>query len=230
MNIYKPQVFDFEESSQLLNQATNYILDKFLDTNAEQGMVRFALSNGDLANLIYKNFFKVGGLPLDRLSVFQTDERIDAGDSFQAFLKEEILKKNNVEIAEFNTFNLDKKPAEAIIEYQEYLENLDGNLFDLTVLELQIDGSVAGLFPNTFEPENQQKFCVTVTTPADQTELFRHTLTAQAILNSDEILLLIQENKQGNLLARLLEGSEGLKQMPAKFLLAHPKLKIFRIA
>ena len=54
------------------------------------------------------------------------------------------------------------------------------------------------------------------------------TLNIESILNSDEIILLNYGIKNQSNLHELLEGQKPASQFPAKFLLAHPRLKVFQ--
>lgn len=230
MEIYKPQIFDFETKNHFFEKLETYLIDKILDTNAQEGVVRVALSCGQASLDLYQRLPKNIGIPWDRVFFYQTDEISPNNQqpSFQEQIKSILGQSFLREIGEVNFFNLNYPTDMMIKDYQDYLENLDGILFDITILEIRSDGSFAGIFSNGKHLNDLKKPVLEVFTPENYTEKNRATLNIQTILNSDEILVLNYGENNKNVLRELLEGNQPASQFPARMLLAHPKLKIFQ--
>lgn len=227
MQIHKPQIFDFETEEQFFSKLEEYLVDKILDTNAKEGAVRIALSYGYSCSKLYKKIPQNIGIPWDRVFLYQVDELLTKENSFQKQIRDNFGDDFLNEIGEINFFNLDYPPDMIVKDYTEYLENLDGVFFDITVLELSKDGSFAGIFSNGDHLKMIKEPVIKVSTPAYYEDKERVTLNIESILNSDEIILLNYGEGNKNNIIELLEGDSLASAFPAKFLLAHPRLKIF---
>ena len=114
-----------------------------------------------------------------------------------------------------------------IKEYSEKLDTLDGSFFDFTVLGIGQDGHIASLFPGGKYLKHQEETVIQTSAPRDFAVGKRISLTVESILSSSEILImLVGENKQ-EALQEMLEGEKPATQFPAKFLLAHPNVRIY---
>ncbi len=225
--LYKPRIYEFENKNSFLEIVRGSILDKILDTNAEKGMVRLCLNGNSTLLEVYKTFGQEYGFPWEKLSLYQTDEKIDSNNSFQEQILKTLDQDIKSEIAEINFFNL-KFPKEMVIkDYIEYLDNLDGLYFDLVILEILNDGSIAGLFPKSKILSHQDSPVVETIAPSYLNEPYRVTLSIESILNTDEIFVVVDGPKKIEVLSELLEGLKKATEFPAKFLLAHPKVSIF---
>jgi 6-phosphogluconolactonase/glucosamine-6-phosphate isomerase/deaminase len=227
MDIYKPQILDFETEDYFLAKVETYLIDKIIDTNAEKGAVRLGLSFGKACSKIYKKLPQNSGIPWQRIFLYQTDEIIGK-KPLQENIKELFGPDFLAEIGELNFFNLKYPPDMIVKDYVDYLENLDEVFFDITILELRPDGSFAGIFPNGSHLKDLKNPVLKVATPSNHPEKEMLTLNIESILNSDEIILLNYGIKNQSNLHELLEGQKPASQFPAKFLLAHPRLKVFQ--
>ena len=226
LEIYKPNVLDFETEESLFLTLQTYIVDRIIDVTASEGLIRLALDNNKMLKLFYQILKQSTGLNWNQVEIFQTNEIYNGDPKSQNFLKEELSKDFLSDIHQFVDFRQDLTLEMSLKDYQEKIEVLDGKFFDITLLQPYNDGSIAGLFANGNYLKHQQN-SVILTEKDPETKKENLSLTVESLLNSEEIILVLTNQNRSYLLADILEGKENAKSFPAKFLLAHPSLKIF---
>lgn len=228
--IYKPQVWDFESKDQLFNKALQQITDRIFEINGSEGIVRLAFSGGSTIKPLLKLMRDTNNLPWEQIEIFQTDERyVNKNDarSNQKLIRDSLGIEICQEVHELNLMQTDLPLKIAVKNYEEKLDTLDGNFFDLVILGVGSDGHIASLFPSGKYLTHLENSVIATTAPEYLEVPQRISLTIESILNSREVILLINGQNKNKVLTQILEGNLSASSYPVKFLLAHPNLKIF---
>jgi 6-phosphogluconolactonase len=229
-DIYKPHVIDFETSQGLYNHLSTYVQDRIIDINGDQGIVRIAVSGGRSIVPLLEDLKNQGVLPWERVEIFQIDERYVPNkdpESNQKLLIDTLGAGFCDDLGELNLFNTQLPIDMAVKQYQEILDNLDGKFFDIVILGAGLDGHIASLFPFGQYLKHLDEGVIATTAPRDFAIAQRLSLTIESILNSQEIILIINGQEKSAVLHEILEGGKKATEFPVKFLLAHPSLKIY---
>ncbi|MEM1312737.1 MAG: 6-phosphogluconolactonase [Patescibacteria group bacterium] len=229
MKIYKPIITEFSYSEKLYQEAEGLFIDRVLSTTGQEGVARVALSGGITPLPLYHKLAINPVIDWDRIELYQTDERYVAPDNKDS---NQLHIQNNIrealpEIKEINFFNTQLPIDMTIKEYSEKLDTLDGNFFDFTVLGIGADGHIASLFPGGKYLKHQEETVIQTSAPRDFAIGKRISLTVESILSSSEILILLVGDNKQEALQEMLEGKKPATQFPAKFLLAHPNVRIY---
>jgi 6-phosphogluconolactonase/glucosamine-6-phosphate isomerase/deaminase len=219
MQLFKPKIIHFEAIDQLNQKLEAHIEDRIIDMSSEYGVVRMAVSGGENISEVIKIVGKNYAFPYSEMELYQTDENISTGANrkmITSFIKPEMLD----ELQNYSFFKIKIEPEDAAIDYSENtIDNLDdeSGIFDLVILNISSDGQIAGLIGggNGLGSDSDP-----VVTNGDIA-----TLSAQTILNSREIVVILKDDS--DVLNELLEGQKKAVEFPAKFLLAHPNVIIF---
>lgn len=230
MEIFKPKVIDFETKTSLFEFLASYIIDTIIDLTAEQGVVRLGLTGGNSILPLYKLLASNYGLTWDRVHTFLTDERYIAITDPQSNyyqIKSAFGEDFISELGEFNYFQTNLPADIAVKNYQEKLESLDGQIFDLNILSSGLDGHIGSLFPKSGNLGAQPKMVLETLAPAEFEIPKRLTLSSEALLSSKEIILVLTGSKKTEVLSEILDGNLKINEFPVKLLLAHPGLTIY---
>jgi 6-phosphogluconolactonase/glucosamine-6-phosphate isomerase/deaminase len=229
MQIYRPQIVEFESNENMRQTVSTFFVDKFLDINGDKGNVRMALDYGENILNLCRDISHVTGLDFEKLSLFQIQEILGSDTSY----KQEILDSFGPDFADFIGekcfFDINLPVEMTLKNYREELENLDGILFDLTILDIKSDDTLAGLFPNQSYLSHQEDMVIKTVTDANYNEKYRYSMTVETILNSEEILLLVSGEENREFVSKFLSPEISVRSNPAKFLLAHPKVTVFQV-
>ncbi len=226
-NYKKPKIFDFENDLVLKENLQNFVENKLYDIHTQFGIARIALGYSKIIYSAIKEITKNPYFDWNRLEIYQTDEIIvEQKKTYFLRLKNTIKNKVFEEIGEIINFRNDINLDLALDFYQQKLDSLEENYFDLVILEMKENGRIASLFPFGKYLKHQEK-SVIKTKSLDFDNENRLSLTIESLLNSKEILLVINDINHKNLLLEMLESNSSATSFPAKFLLAHPNLNIF---
>lgn len=231
MQIHRPRIFDFETREVLQNQVTSHIIDRLLEVTGEKGIYRLGITGGSSVLPIYRMLSQNPQIPWQNAFLFLTDERqvsLDDPKSNYFNITTAFGKDFCKELGEFNFFETNLPPSQAILNYSEKLEVLEGKIFDTNLVSVGPDGHIASLFPGGDYLKHQDQKLLETIAPKKFDISKRFSFTIESMLSSDEILLLIVGENKKHVLNELLEGSFSAKEFPAKFLLAHPNLQIFQ--
>jgi 6-phosphogluconolactonase/glucosamine-6-phosphate isomerase/deaminase len=172
MQIYRPQIVEFESNENMRQTVSTFFVDKFLDINGDKGNVRMALDYGENILNLCRDISHVTGLDFEKLSLFQIQEILGSDTSY----KQEILDSFGPDFADFIGekcfFDINLPVEMALKNYREELENLDGILFDLTILDIKSDDTLAGLFPNQSYLSHQEDMVIKTVTDANYNEKY----------------------------------------------------------
>lgn len=230
VNIYKPKVVEFEGDDILYRKASEYIEGVILDNQSEHGIARMLLSGGKTPMPIYKILGNNGAIDWNNLELFCSDERCVPATDPNSNQGNIIKSLSNMVIdncREVNFFDTSCEIEECVKSYIDKLEALDDVWFDIAVLGLGADGNIASLFPNNEYLRHHDNSVIATIAPKTESISQRVSLTVESILNSREILIVLNGDNKINVLSELLEGHQKATEFPAKFLLSHPKVSIF---
>jgi 6-phosphogluconolactonase len=230
MDIFKPNLIQFETQDQLYKSATALVLDNIIDSQNEEGVSRVALTGGNTPKKLYQLIAKENGIDWSRVEFYQTDERyVDQNsiDSNQKMILETIGEEIITHQSDFRRIDTSMDISLTVESYNEQINNLDGTLFDVVILGVGTDGHIASLFPNQNYLSHQEKKVIKTTATNGHNIKDRITLTIESILNSKAIILLITGEDKAFIINEILEGKKLAQEFPVKFLLAHPNLSIF---
>lgn len=231
VELHRPLVLHYETASEMYKQAEEMAIRQILDLTAELGLARVALAGGTTPIPMYELMAKDPVFPWHEVEIFQTDERYvpantEASNQFK--IREALGEEPLQLLRGFKTFNVNLTPELAVKSYHEDLDSLDGKMFDLVVLGIGDDGHIASLFPEGDYLKHQHTHTILTSAPASLMGQQRMSLTLEAILNCEMIMVLLKGSDKREVVAEMLEGRKKAFEFPAKFLLAHPNLKIFQ--
>jgi 6-phosphogluconolactonase len=227
VDLYKPNITDFETEAQFLDFAETFVLDEMLENIGEEGSFRLALCGGSTPLPLYYKLGANQSLPWEEVELYQTDERFvptTDQESNQFHIKESFGEDTLRRIKEAYFMDTNLGEEECLEQYDQVLNSLEDPLFDLTILGLGEDGHFASLFPNSSYLGHQETHVVGTLAGPEFTTGPRVSLTVESILNSKKILILLNGANKESVLAELIGGSMRAAEFPAKFLLAHPKV------
>ena len=230
LNIYKPTVTEFETDDILIRKASDYIDGTIIDNQSQHGIARVLLSGGQTPMPVYKMLGNNGAIDWSNLELFCTDERFVAStspDSNQFNIIKNFGREIIESCREVNFFKVDQDIAACIQDYDARLDALDDIWFDLTILGIGPDGHIASLFPGNSYLKHIETPTLQSLAPKQFSIKDRVSLSIESILNSREILILLNGENKLNILSELLEGNLPASEFPAKFLLSHPRVKVF---
>jgi 6-phosphogluconolactonase len=230
VEIYKPKVFDFETVGQLYEGLEDDLTNKIYEINGLEGVVRLAVSGGRSISPILSRLAKNITLPWEKLELFSIDERfVDKNDraSNQKVITDALGQDIVAKIDELNFFRTDLPIEACLQDFEEKLDTLDGVWFDALILGVGSDGHIASLFPGQDYLSHQDKSVVATQAPSYLAVPERVSLTVESILNSKEIILIVNGQDKNQILNQLLESNIKAVNFPVKFLLAHPNLTIY---
>lgn len=227
MEFYKPVITTFETNASMYESAATLAINQILDSISENGISRIALSGGNTPLPLYKKLFSNPFIEPELIELYQTDERYIDNDSNQSnqLNINNCLGENTAYFKEINFIDTNLSIENAVSQYNEIIESLDGPLFDLTILGVGEDGHIASLFPkgnylNGFQPSVH----FTSTSKFDTKE--RITLSLNSLLKSSMLLILLTGERKRHIVPEILEGKKEAIDFPAKFLLCHPNVTI----
>ena len=219
MQLYKPRILHFEAIEQLNSKMEAHIEDRIIEMSGEYGVVRMAVSGGENISEVVKIIGKNYAFPYSEMELYQTDENIVTGENqkmIRGFIKPEMID----ELQNFSFFKTKINPDDSATDYIENtIDNLDdeAGIFDLVLINITPDGQIAGLVAGGNGLDVESDTVVVNDNIA--------TLSAQTILNSREIVVILKDDN--DVLNELLEGQKKALEFPAKFLLAHPNVTVF---
>ena len=147
-------------------------------------------------------------LDISNWSIFQTDERVEAGP--EEVIQNQLIKNLKIcrgfNLENCNFFSYDSFDKKTLEDLSQKLVNIPKKEFDITILSLGEDGHLAGHFENSIKVQDG-KFCYTENSPKLPKK--RISMTLSQLMNSKKIILACLGNSKKLALDKLLSG-EGI--------------------
>ena len=215
----------FTHSDEWQNFAFEYVKESINTALLTEKVVRVVVSGGNTPKVLYSQI-AASNLPLNRVEVFQVDERYVARDStdLNANMLRATLLKNIVNFADVHLFDIELKWQEAAKTYNALLQSLPEPMFHLTILGLGPDGHTASLFPYSAALFSED-FVATSTTETFAGHA-RLTLTPRALLQSENILILATGKDKKIVVDSFIAGKESVENLPIMCVRNHPKVTL----
>jgi 6-phosphogluconolactonase len=215
IQVFKEEVHFWEESQKLVK--------KLWETRNTNQNFRIAASGGSSANLF--DHLEASLIDFSKTEIWQVDERFiseDHPDSNTNLLKNKLAHKQ----AQYKFFPILKTPAESVQTYEDQLKpNIDGYLFDLTILGVGPDGHVASLFPQSEALDEEKKSVIQT-----QTDRFaihnRLSLTFPSIKSSRAILVLMIGANKADIFTKINDLRNDFHDIPARKIMDWPQTHV----
>lgn len=213
-----------------MTEALNFIVEKIQKTLQKNSTCRIGLSGGKTPRPLYEKLAQQK-IPWDRIQFILTDERYvkpNEEDSNFRMINEAFFSKiqpNPENLFIFNTF---LSREEAVNKLQGQLEKLRRErnpLFDILILGMGADGHIASLFQHTKALDST--WLVTTSETSQPPVRERLTLTYDALLDSDEIILLIEGDEKKKTLEKARQGNTDFHDLPIRKILQNKNVKVF---
>lgn len=231
MQIHRPNVTFFESDEMLYKQATDSLSDIILDVTGNQGIAKLAVAGGSTPMKLYESLGNNPVLPWEEVELYQVDERfVSSSDkaSNQKNIIDSFGEGTVKRMKDAYFYKTSGTIEESLNNYEEILNNIDGALFDATILGIGGDGHFASLFPGGDYLKHQDQKVISTTAGEGFDVSTRLSLTIESVLSSDIIIVLLKGEDKKNVVKELLEGTRSAIDYPAKFLLSHPNLYIYQ--
>jgi 6-phosphogluconolactonase len=208
-------------TKNFVTDAVNQILDVASKSFGERGEFRLALSGGNTPRPIYSQMAALGeeAIPWEIIKITFGDERCVPPDDEQSnyrMARETFFEPAHVPESSVLRMRGEIDPKMAAQEYQDGLDELAKKRseqiyrHDLILLGLGDDGHTASLFPGTAALDEKEQRVVANFVP--KLNSWRLTFTLPLINQARHVCFLVNANKQGELIDKVLAGDS---QYPA---------------
>ncbi len=231
MQIYRPNITFFESDEMLYKQTADAVADILLDVTGNQGLAKMALAGGSTPMKLYKKLGNNPVLPWESVELYQVDERFifpEAPESNQYNIVESFGEETIERMKDSFFFKTGGDISTALANYDEVLNSIDGQLFDVTILGIGNDGHFASLFPGGEYLSHQDAKAISTQAGQGFDVSTRLSLTIESVLSSEVIIVLLKGEDKKDVIKELMEGKKTASEYPAKFLLSHPNLYIYQ--
>lgn len=212
------------------SEVLKYIIEKIHQTLKQFPACRIGLAGGKTPRPLYEKLAQ-HNLPWDRIQLILIDERYVPPNHEQSnfrMLNETLFSKIKIEPENIFAFNTFLPAEEAVNKLQGQLEKLRRErqpLFDILILGMGVDGHIASLFPHSQALESSR---LVTTSHAEHFEIKnRLTLTYESLLDSDEVILLIEGEEKKKTLEKAQQPNADFRQLPIAKILQNGNYKIF---
>ena len=190
------------------------IADRAPDTGS------LVLTGGTTARRIYGSLADFAPARLGELDILFSDERCVPPDHEESnFLMASRLLLDPIGAQRVHRMRGEDPPEEAAAAYDAAVRPVVERRLDLVLLGMGADAHVGAMFPGSPAIEETEAFCAAVDRPDGMRGL---TLTPPALLNSNQVLLLVTGAAKAATVARVVGGRETVSECPARILAPHP--------
>jgi 6-phosphogluconolactonase len=187
------------------------------DAVRERGTASLALPGGPQVKLCYASLAELQ-LPWSRVDFYFADERgVPTRHPAAAYFPAEDELFRSPRIGTDNVYRIEAERADHARVAEEYEARLPQR-FDLLVLEVGLEGQVAGLFPGSPALSERERRVVAVEAPSRPRR--RITITPREIESARALIVLATGRERAPLVARALRERGDASELPAR-LAAH---------
>ncbi len=195
--------------------------------SSNKSQTTIALSGGSTPKAIYALLAKQ---PVDfsNVTFYEVDERYvprDHPNSNFKMINTALGLPLQGKAKGFVAFDTSLPIADCVSDYEQKLQQIPNQTFDLCILGMGPDGHIASLFPSSAALSETRRLTAHTTTDRFARR-DRLTITLPMILASRKLLLLLRGADKQPILDALLHGSQTTTELPAKAILRHPDLTI----
>ncbi len=223
-----PTLHRFENEDDCLSamaQAVEGFIEERLST---ERTVTLALSGAEGLIPVYERLSESRRIPWSRVILFLADERyapLNSKESSFHRISESLVDRVK-NLRKFYSYNT-KEPIETLVHwYDQTLRLQEKPLFDLAILGLEADGSIAGLFPGDSALHEKRRL-VAQTRSLDQNGFESMSLTFPALLDSRKIMVVAKGRDKSKIVERWISGQATLDELPAVGLSGHSDMEVF---
>jgi len=202
------QIHTFYNTDDYIKSATDAIETVLLKVSKKQEVIRVAVSGGSSPILVYQKL-RERNIPWEKVEFYLVDERMvpkDHSESNERMIRKELL--NNLPIRKFYS-----------------VEEYSGEMFDLVLLGMGLDGHTASLFPHAKELNEKTSLVVHTKSPLGIKD--RVTLTFLSLMNSEKIIFLICGEEKKAILEKAQQAETVVSDVPAKMIMEHNNVEIY---
>lgn len=219
-----PQLETFSSFETLCLGAAERIAHAARSAVYNRKRFRLVLSGGETLRSLYRRLADEyrDRIQWPQLTVFFADERCVPGhnaESNYALAAGALLSK--VPIAKRNEHRLSGEldPESAARTYEKELQKefptADDPAFDVLLLNVGEDGSVASLFPGSPALDERARWVIPVRAPASETTAERITLTLPILNRAREVIVIAAGAAKAALAKRIVAGEAAASKLPA---------------
>jgi len=222
------KLYSFTDQKKFTQQASAAIEAAIIKAQQTLGEAHVAVSGGKSPIPVYQALAQSDAIDWSRLTFWLVDERYVPTDHEQSNERmiRHIFGESVDQLKAFHVFDTHLSLNEAAREYQSQLSAQSEPFFDLVLLGLGEDGHTASLFPGIPELHESEKLIVPTWAEGYPTPE-RLTMTFPALLNSQEIMFIIQGANKEKTINTLLSKKDPDLGMPSRFVLSHPHLSFY---
>jgi 6-phosphogluconolactonase len=223
-----PALHTFDDETAFLDSMTSAIEGFIEERLSSQRTVTLALSGEASLIPMYRKLSESRRIPWSRVILFLADERYAPLNSKESSFHRisEALADRVKNLRKFYSYNT-KEPIETLVHwYDQTLRLQEKPLFDLAILGLGADGSIAGLFPSDSALHEKRRL-VAQTRSLDQNGFESMTLTFPALLDSRKIMVAAKGQDKSEIVDQWVSGQAKLDELPAIGLSGHSDVGVF---
>lgn len=212
----------YNSESDWVYSATTAITDGLASEIQTSGSTTLALSGGSTPYPIYQSLSNASIL-WEQVGLISVDERYVPTDSPEynwAKIGDSIGDNLLDRVASVCAFEYLDSRDQALAKVESCLPDRLG----VVVLGMGEDGHIASLFPG--QPFGEGSRVVGTTAPESYSTQERMSLSAEYIMKSGQIILLLRGESKANTVDILMDQEYSAEQFPAMILLDHPNVQI----
>ncbi len=223
-----PNLHRFNNEDDYLSALTKAIEDFVMERLSVQRTIKLALSGAEDLIPLYERMSQSRIIPWGRVILFLADERYAPLNSKESSFHRisESLVDHLKNLRKFYSYNT-KEPLETLVHwYDQTLRLQEQPLFDLVLLGLGADGSIANLFANDSALHEKRRL-VAQTRSLDQNGFESMSLTFPALLDSQKIIVAATGQGKNKIVDRWVSGEATVDELPATGLSGHKDVEVF---
>ncbi len=198
-----------KDEHEFLEKASIHLLNTIHEILSTQQFCRLGLSGGSTPKKLYHRLSEMH-IPWERMILIILDERnVPLTDSHSNYgmIRDELLNAIKISPEQVIFFNTTLGYDSAVLSAEQKLIHLKKErtpLFDLLILGAGPDGHIAGIFPDSPQP---QKGFLTMKTHTDTYDVSeRMTVTMEALTSCTSAILLVSGHEKAHIFHKIEQG------------------------